>query len=78
MSITITTDVFCDECNDWVHGTTGPRSATREARSVARANGWKCDRDGDLCPTCQGQPHAIDRPSSIHLTGIPDTTTNDA
>lgn len=54
MSITITTDVFCDDCGmDWVHGITGNKPQRAEARRVARAAGWLCDRSGDYCPKCR-------------------------
>ena len=52
MSITITTDVFCDRCPMWVHGVTGSGSRSADARRVAKASGWT-RRDGrDLCPDC--------------------------
>lgn len=40
MSITITTDVFCDVCGKWIHGVTGSRPDRRTARHRAKANGW--------------------------------------
>jgi hypothetical protein len=56
MSITITTDVFCDRCSDWVHGTTGPRPDAWTARLSATRMGWsRIKEDGklkDICPNC--------------------------
>lgn len=56
MSITITTDVFCDKCNEWVFGATEGHARPKEARERARKAGWKRKRvEGrtfDLCPTC--------------------------
>ncbi len=50
MSITITTDVFCDRCPHWAHGTTGPRPAIREARARVKAVGWRHLKGEDICP----------------------------
>jgi hypothetical protein len=60
VSLTITTDVFCDgndegeRCRGWIFGTTGPWSDAKTARSNAAAAGWTRKRvDGkwlDLCP----------------------------
>lgn len=54
VSITVTTDVFCDgpDCADWVHGTTGTRPNAAEARSNARRYGWKRIDGKDYCPDC--------------------------
>ncbi len=57
MSITVSTDVFCDVCHvEWVHGGTGCRKRTAEARREARAHGYKTTfKDGeliDVCPKC--------------------------
>jgi hypothetical protein len=57
VSITITTDVFCDGCADWTHGTTGPSPNAREARRAAKRCGWaRVKGPGvemlDLCPEC--------------------------
>lgn len=55
MSITISTDVFC-ECGQWIHGTTGPKPFPKRARATARQAGWGTVKRGrrmvDLCPTC--------------------------
>jgi hypothetical protein len=53
MSITITTDVFCDGCGIWVSGYCGVRPNSKKARQEARANGWKCESMGDFCPQCR-------------------------
>lgn len=54
MSLTITTDVFCDKrgCGNWVDGITGPRTDAKAARAETRRHGWKITRAGDLCPHC--------------------------
>lgn len=55
MSVTITTDVFCDGTlcgGQWTGTTTGPRPDSRRARANARAIGWKYVDGRDLCPTC--------------------------
>lgn len=59
MSVTVTTDVFCDGCGVWIHGCVGPRPEHRAARRVAKAHGWKYQRSStrkmvDLCPRCAG------------------------
>jgi hypothetical protein len=57
MSLSVTTDVFCDEsgCHTWVAGTHGRAKAeAREARYAAGRMGWSRERRGDgfvdLCP----------------------------
>ena len=59
MSITITTDVFCDVCETaWVHGITGLKAGIRCARRRAKERGWNRHRlpiSGkmiDVCPEC--------------------------
>jgi hypothetical protein len=55
VSITISTDVFCDGdgCIHWVDGATGPRTKARAAREHARRHhGWTISRLGDFCPDC--------------------------
>lgn len=56
MSITITTDVFCDICSRWIHGVVGPTSDARAARRVAKTNGWtrrlRNSKMIDVCPDC--------------------------
>lgn len=60
MSLTITTDVFCDSCADWTEGHAGHKIDGRAARIVAKASGWerrKIDRKRfDLCKTCRLLP----------------------
>ena len=59
MSITITTDVFCDgdECGDWEHGVSGSKVKVRAARKQVQRSGWvRVVHDGklrDLCPRCR-------------------------
>ena len=60
MSITVTTDIFCDLCQEWKHGVSLSRSiksASRFTRKSAKENGWvykKIDnRMRDICPDCQ-------------------------
>lgn len=54
MSLTYSTDVFCDDCGNWTHGCIRVSAIT--ARRVARLEGWKCMKikNGwlDLCPEC--------------------------
>jgi hypothetical protein len=56
MSISVTTDVFCDKCNNWEHGVTGNRVKSRLARNAVKQKGWtKHIGSGsiiDLCPHC--------------------------
>ena len=65
MSLTVTTDVFCD-CGDWTHGTVGSRIDAKAARASAKRAGWICTRrDGklvDVCPKCQGKEKAETMP----------------
>ena len=61
MSITVTTDVFCDFCDDWVFGTEGPRQNSTEARATAKRHGWEriLSYSGsyvDVCPKCKDNP----------------------
>lgn len=55
MSLTISTDVFCDgpNCSQWVHGVTGPRTDAVAARIQAKREGWAITRKTDLCPDCK-------------------------
>lgn len=56
MSITISTDVFCDgfaDCSQWIEGVTGPRSDVKSARKNAKRYGWKHRAGKDYCPACQ-------------------------
>jgi hypothetical protein len=54
MSITISTDVFCDgeDCLNWTQGVTGRRAATWRARDAAKQSGWVHRKGRDLCPAC--------------------------
>lgn len=63
MSVTVTTDIFCegDNCFAWIHGATGNRVKSTEARNHAKTNGWgRIFVDNkykwvDLCPECYGK-----------------------
>lgn len=63
MSITVTTDVFCDGCNNWTNGTSGPRTDTKTARTNAHLEGWKRSRanGNDYCPDCYARLTGRDR-----------------
>lgn len=52
MSLTITTDVFCDapDCLAWIGGTTGARTDALGARRAAKMHGWVRRNRKDLCP----------------------------
>ena len=59
MSLTITTDVFCDgtdeqgrECMEWEFGTTGPRTNATKARANAKGRGWTRVNGKDYCLRC--------------------------
>lgn len=65
MSLSVTTDVFCDGegCNQWVEGVSGrSRAHGREARQLAARAGWRRvtienhpprhRQVLDLCPAC--------------------------
>ena len=57
MSLTISTDVVCDECADWIHGGVGLKAQPHKARRIAATVGWTRRRsnDGrfiDLCDRC--------------------------
>lgn len=54
MTITVCTDVFCDECGFWDdRGTVADVGArVREARAKARTLGWTHRGGMDLCPEC--------------------------
>lgn len=60
MSITISTDVFCDICSKWIHGGTGRKTNIRRARRKAKEAGWlRCaspfsGKMSDVCPSCTG------------------------
>lgn len=54
MSLTISTDVFCDGagCSQWTHGCTGPRTDAKAARKIAKREGWGTAAGRDFCPAC--------------------------
>ena len=55
MSITVSTDVFCDgeDCGQWTNGATGVRIRARAARKKAARYGWLITRKGDFCHLCR-------------------------
>lgn len=63
MSITITTDTFCDVrgCGHWTEGTTGRAVDKVGARAAAKAQGWSRRMiDGalrDICPRHGDDPN---------------------
>jgi len=52
MSFTVTIDVRCDTCTDWIDGTRGQLTTKREAREAAKRAGWKYSEGRDICPQC--------------------------
>lgn len=58
MSITVTTDIFCTDCSQWIHGTISNRAKIREARRIAKKEGWNYIKSPymgkmvDVCPEC--------------------------
>ena len=61
MSITVTTDVFCDKCPRWVHGVVAHKKMTQLAREEAREQGWVRQYDHktntwlDVCYECKSE-----------------------
>lgn len=55
MSFTITTDVFCDNCNDWIFGATGHKIDKARALQRAKELGWTVDNCKHVCPLCSGK-----------------------
>ncbi len=58
MSISITTDVFCDffeHCGSLLNCYSGVRPNARLARKIAKSYGWSCTRRGDFCPECDAK-----------------------
>lgn len=58
MSITVTTDVFCDDCSNWIFGDASHKIRKNYARKIAKKNGWKhfkspiTEKMIDVCPKC--------------------------
>jgi hypothetical protein len=56
MSVTYTTDIFCDMCSQWTHGYTS--ISAKKAREAAKQKGWKrihvshLKKYIDVCPAC--------------------------
>lgn len=62
MSVTVTTDIFCDRCGDWMEGVSGRTFVDKRlARRKARTEGWVYKYDHtenkykDFCPNCKKQ-----------------------
>ncbi len=60
MSISVSTDIFCDHCDEWTFGVAGQIDAEpRLARNNAQINGWKrhynhkLKKWEDYCPKCE-------------------------
>ena len=55
--IRVTTDVFCDECGNWVHGQVGREKRVTRACQIAADQDWIVKRQNgqvvDICPECQ-------------------------
>lgn len=58
MSITVTTDVFCDVCSEWIEGVSAATygNVAGQARGIAYAQGWRRiklnGKLSDVCPRC--------------------------
>ncbi len=70
MSLTISTDVFCDgpDCSDWAPGVTGPRTDARGAREEAKRVGWQIRRHGDFCPVCAARDFITKHSGGEHVS----------
>ncbi len=59
MTILITTNVHCDYCHNWIHGTVWQKPGRQAVRRLAHDMGWIARRSGggepllDICPECQ-------------------------
>ena len=55
--IRVTTDIFCDDCGNWIHGGVSNEKDATRARRIAREQGWVVRRRPgqivDICPGCQ-------------------------
>lgn len=56
MSISVTTDVVCDECGHWNYGPTSGKKETLEARQMAKGAGWVHVNGEDICYRCRRLP----------------------
>lgn len=77
MSITVTTDVFCDGCPNWFDGgITGSRPDAVEARRVARLHGGYTRERGadgklrDLCPRCASGADDVDEEDEFERNAV--------
>lgn len=55
MSYTVTTDIFCDLCNDWTSGVSKTKVDIKNARAIAKDRGWIRKNNKDICPVCSGK-----------------------
>ena len=60
--IRVSTDVFCDICNNWIHGMVSDEPRRRDARQIAKDFGFITKRENgkliDICPDCQEKESA--------------------
>lgn len=55
MSVTVTTDVFCDGCSRWAHYGCASVAQVAEAQEGARRAGWTFNKAREAaCPECNG------------------------
>ena len=57
MTLFHTVDVFCDHCDEWIHGATSVSTTqlARKALKEAKRHGWSRSTKSvyrDLCPKC--------------------------
>jgi hypothetical protein len=58
MSITVTTEIFCSWCSNWLEGTVTAHAQIQQSRAIARKDGWAFrwsinrQRFEDVCPDC--------------------------
>lgn len=82
MSITISVDVFCNYCPNWVHGMMGYKPGVRRARRKAKAEGWvrrlspATGMMVDICPACAKKNwHDLQSDPRPRVDGLLDTGT---
>lgn len=55
MSITVRTEVFCDNCCNWIQGAVGGQKLVQVARRYAQRQGWTRQNGRDLCKLCSAR-----------------------
>lgn len=59
MSLSVTTDVWCDRCGNWTTGVSSYKVEAKQARRNVAVIGWERIKVGyefqDVCPTCLGK-----------------------